>query len=87
MSNKATTNNTKKVKRSMWAEFSLLSSGMLIALVVMCVVCIAGYIFMAIPPAKKVVIDDNMDLFSAAEEKENKAFKGEEPEHRRSHDK
>ena len=73
MSNKATTNNTKKVKRSMWAEFSLLSSGMLIALVVMCVVCIAGYIFMAIPPAKKVVIDDNMDLFSAAEEKEIKA--------------
>ena len=74
MSSKAkATDFPKKVKRSMWGEFSLLSSGMLTALIIMCILCIAGYIFMAIPPSKKVVIDDNMDLFTTSELKDIKA--------------
>ena len=62
-------NGTKKtkIKKSMWAEFSLLSAGMLTALIAGAVLCIVFYVFMTIPPAKKVVIEDNADIFTKEE--------------------
>lgn len=61
-------NNSKKpVKKSMWGEFTLMSTGMTIAIAVLCLVSIGLYIFMSVPPAKKVVIDDHANTFTADE--------------------
>jgi len=49
----------------MWGEFSLLSTGMTIALAVLCIVSIGLYIYMSIPPAKKVIVEDNAKTFTA----------------------
>ncbi|MBR2523726.1 MAG: TPM domain-containing protein [Clostridiales bacterium] len=57
----------KKIKKSIWGEFSLLSAGMLTALIAGAVLCIVFYVFMMIPPAKKVVIEDNAGIFSKDE--------------------
>ena len=72
-SNNSSGKNVKKEKRSMWGEFSLLSTGMLTGLIVLCVLSIALYVYMSVPTQKKVVITDNAGIFSKSEEKDLEA--------------
>ena len=58
---------SKRMKKSMWGEFTLLSTGMLVAIIALCVLSIVLYIAMSIPPAKKVVINDNARTFTQEE--------------------
>ena len=59
--------NKVKIKRSMWGEFSLLSTGMTIALIALCIASVAFYIYLSTAPAKKVYIDDNAATFTSDE--------------------
>ena len=73
MSTNKTTNNSKKNNKSMWGEFSLLSTGMLVALVALCVLSTIFYIYMSMSTPKKVVVTDSAGIFTKDEEKELEA--------------
>lgn len=60
----------KKIKKSIFAEFSLLSAGSLILILGLIAFCVAFYIYMAKPPEKKVMLTDDAGVFTQ-EEKES----------------
>ncbi len=62
--------NKAKNKKSMWGEFSLLSSGMLAGLIALCILSVIFYAYMSASTPKKVVVTDNAGIFTKAEENE-----------------
>ena len=61
-------NGKAKVKKSMWGEFTLLSTGVLIIFIVLCILSVGLYLFLSIPTPKKVVVDDHAGIFTTDEE-------------------
>ena len=51
----------------MFGEFSLLSTGMLIGLIALCVLSMVFYVYMSMSTPKKVVVDDNAGIFTKQE--------------------
>lgn len=64
-----TSNIPARRKTSALSEFSVLSAGILAAIIVFAVLSIAFYVFMMRPPVKTYAIDDAADLLSQTEEK------------------
>ena len=58
----------KKLKKSIFAEFSLLSAGSLILILGFIAACVVFYVYMATPPAKKVKLNDYARVLSDEEE-------------------
>jgi hypothetical protein len=67
-------NRKTKVKKSMWGEFTLMSTGVLILFIVLCILSVALYVFLSIPTPKKVVVDDHAGIFTTEEERELEGY-------------
>ena len=59
--------NTRKFKKSMWGEFTFLSGGVLAGFIVLCILSVALYVYMSIPTPKKVIVQDDADIFTSSE--------------------
>lgn len=58
----------KKIRKSIFAEFTLLSGGALVLILGLIALCVFFYIYMAVPPSKKVILRDDADILSEEEE-------------------
>ena len=59
--------NTRKYKKSLWGEFTFLSGGLLAGFVVLCILSIVLYVYMSIPTSKKVVVQDDAEIFTSSQ--------------------
>lgn len=72
--NNEVTNLPPRRKMSVLAEFSILSAGILVAVIALVIASVFVYIYLTQTPKKNVVIEDNAELLTQSEEREMKTL-------------